>query len=150
MSSQPIVQWNCIIYFHIRVLFLTTFCTIFVHQYTRFVCFHRWFRRYDYISTNKVLLYYWKNIFYSKVLILYISTLSSLLFLFTVSSRYKSDYLHASIDILFFIMFWNIRILTRWRNIKLLYTKFVFAIQKRFRFEPDTPSPPPLSPVHYL
>ena len=30
------------------------------------------------------------------------------LFLYTVSERYKRDYLHASIDILFYIMFYSI------------------------------------------
>ena len=46
----------------------------------------------------------WKSIFIYRLLILFISTFSFLLFLYTVSWKYKSDYLHASIDILFYIM----------------------------------------------
>ena len=46
--------------------------------------------------------------FIYRLFILLISTLSFLLFLYTVSRRYKRDYLHASIDILFYIMFYII------------------------------------------
>ena len=56
---------------------------------------------------TKVLLYYWKSIFYS-LFILFISALSFLLFLYIASWRYKRDYLHASIDILFYIMVYTI------------------------------------------
>ena len=71
--------------------------------------FNRWLRRYHHTSTNKVLLYYWKSIFY-RLFILFINTLSFLLFLYTVSWRYKRDYIHASIDILFYIMFYTIKV----------------------------------------
>ena len=51
--------------------------------------------KYYYITERVYFIY--------TLFILLISTLSSLLFLYTVSWRYKKDYLHASIDILFYI-----------------------------------------------
>ena len=61
MSSQPIVQWNYIIYFHIRGSFLNKFLHQFLEKsaqcekkkkckFTRFACFDRWLRRYDHIT----------------------------------------------------------------------------------------------------
>ena len=71
---------------------------------------------------------FWKRVHNSKEIVniqglfvlivcyLFISTFSFLLFLYTVSWRYKRDYLHASIDV-FFI---SCSILsTWWRNIRL-------------------------------
>ena len=46
--------------------------------------------------------------FFYRLFILFIITFSFLLFLYTVSWEYKRDYLHASIDILFYIMFFII------------------------------------------
>ena len=66
------------------------------------------------------------------------STFSSLLFLYTISWRYKRDYVHVSRDILFKLC---IILLTCWRNIRLFYTAFLLMIQKRSRFEPGPPSP---------
>ena len=65
MSSQPIVQWNYMICFDAQGSFLITFFTSFwkrVHkferncEYTIYVCFDHWLRRYDHTFTNKVLL----------------------------------------------------------------------------------------------
>ena len=70
--------------------------------------------------------------FIYRLLILFISTLSFLLFLYSVSWRYKSDYLHASKDILFYIMFYIIN--TMKKHYTLLY-HFVLTTQKRSQFE---------------
>ena len=124
ISSQLIVKQNYIIYFHTQGSFSTAFCISFwkkVHNlkeivnYTRIVCFDRWLRRYDHISTNKVLLYYWRVYFVYRLFILLITTFSFLLFLYTVSWRYKIDYLHASIDILFYIMFYIINTMKKYQ-----------------------------------
>ena len=102
MPSQPIIQRNYIIYeytFIFEVLFVITFCTSFqkrVHNLKEIV---------DHISTNKVLLYNQQSII---LFILFISSLPFLLFLYTVLWRYKRDCVHASIDILFYIMFYII------------------------------------------
>ena len=44
---------------------------------------------------------------------LFIITFSFLLFLYSVSWRYKNDYLHASIDILFEIMLYTIKMMKK-------------------------------------
>ena len=85
--------------------------------------------KYDYIMERVC--------FICRLFILFISTLSFLLFLYTVSWRYKRDYLHASIDILFV----SSMLLTLWKNIRHFYTMSVLTIQKRSRFEPGPPSP---------
>ena len=95
MSSQLIVQWNYIIYFHIRGSFflfalIVGYVDIKTYQLTK----------YYYIIERVYFIY--------RLFILFISTFSFLLFLYTVSWRYKRDYLHASIDILFYIMFFII------------------------------------------
>ena len=76
--------------------------------------------------------------FICKLFILFIITFSFLLFLYTVSWRYKRDYLHASIDIFFILCS---LLLTWWRNIRLFYTTFALTIQKSSRSGPGTPSP---------
>ena len=55
------------------------------------------------------------------------------LFLYTVSWRYKRDNLHTSIDMLFYIMFYNIN------TMKEYQTLLHHAYQKRSRFEPGAP-----------
>ena len=117
MSSQPIVQWNYIIYFHIRDSFSTTFCTSFwkkVHKSKAIVNIEVLFiltvgnvdmttylqTKYYYIIERVYFIY--------RLFVLFISTLSFLLLLYTASWRYKRDYLHASINILFCIMFYII------------------------------------------
>ena len=87
--------------------------------------------KYDYIMERVCFIY--------RLFILFISTLSSVLFLYKVSWRYKRDYLHASIDILFL----SSMLLTLWKNIRHFYTMSVLTIQKRSRFEPC----PPLSTI---
>ena len=60
------------------------------------------------------------------------------LFLYTIPWRYKKYYLHASIDILFYIMFY---ITNTMKKIILVYAMLVFMVQKRSRFELGPPSP---------
>ena len=108
-----------VIYFHIRDSFFNNF----LHQF--------WKRKH-----NSKEIVNMQGLFVLTITIgyLFISTFSSLLFLYAVSWRYKRDYLYASIDILFSIL------LTR-----LVYITFALTIQKRPRFEPAPPFP-----VHYL
>ena len=75
--------------------------------------------------------------FIYKLFILFISTFS-FLFFYTVSWRYKRDYLHSSMDISFYIMFYIINTMKLNRQ---FYTTFVLTIQKRSRFELGPPSP---------
>ena len=67
------------------------------------------------------------------MIILFISTFSFLLFLYTASWRYKRDYLHASINIVLFIMFYYCS--HDKKNIRLFYTTFLLTKQKSSRFE---------------
>ena len=145
MPKRPIVQWNYIIYFHIRSLFLTIFCIIFVHQCKRFVCSDGSWRRYDHIPLKKYYYIIERVYFIYRLLYIFVSKLSFVLFLYTVLWWYKWDYRHASIIILFYFIFY---LLTRWRNISLLYTTIMLAIRTKSRFESE---PSPLHPhVHYL
>ena len=70
---------------------------------------------------------------------MFISTFSFLLFFYTASWRYKRDYLHSSMDISFYIMFYVINTIKL--NNRQFYTTFVLTIQKRFQFELGLPSP---------
>ena len=89
--------------FRFKVLFLATFCTSFwerVHNSKKIV---------DLISTlTKYCCIIWRLYFIYRQFILFISTLPFLLFLYTISWRYKRDCLHASSYILFYIMFHTI------------------------------------------
>ena len=114
MSSQLIVQWNYVIYFHIRGSFLTTFCTSSwerVHNSKEIVNIQGLFvATVGYVDVTTYSLTNYYNIieriyFIYRFLILFISTLSFLLFLYTVLWRYKRYYLHAS---LFYIMLYII------------------------------------------
>ena len=51
--------------------------------------------------------------FIYRLLLVFIITFSFLLFLYTVSWRYKRDYLHVSIDILFYIVFYIINMIKK-------------------------------------
>ena len=73
-------------------------------KYTRFVCFDRWLGRYGHISANKILLHYWKSIFYIGYLY-YLSVHCHSCCFCIISWRYERDYLHVSIDILFFVSY---------------------------------------------
>ena len=87
----------------------------------------------------------WKSLCFTQSLL--ISTYSFLLFLYTVSQRYKRDYLHASTDILFYIKFYNINMMKKHQIIIPCYnTKRPLTKHKG----PDLSLPPPSSPVHYL
>ena len=101
MSSQPIME-------------LTTFCTSFwkrVPNSKEIVNIQDLFvLTVGYVDMTTYLLtkYYYiieRVYFICRLFVSFISTLSFLLFLYTVSWRYNRDYLHASIDILFYIMF---------------------------------------------
>ena len=74
-------------------------------KYTRFVCFGRWLLRYDHISTRKLLLNYWKSIFYLEVVYIIYQYIFILAAFIIVSRRYERHYLDGSRDILFYIMF---------------------------------------------
>ena len=115
MSNQLIVQWNYITHFHIRDSFLTTFCRSFwkrAHNSKEIVNIQGLFVLtvgYVDVTTYPLTKYYYiieRVYFFYKVFVLFISTLSILLFLYTVLWRYKRYYLHASTDILFYIMFY--------------------------------------------
>ena len=89
MSSQPIVQWSYIIYIHIRgsavgYVDMTTYPLT----------------KYYYIIERVYFIY--------RLFILFISILSFLMFLYTVLRRCKTDYLHTSIEFLFYIMLYII------------------------------------------
>ena len=61
---------------------------------------------YEDMTTYIVTKYYYiiEGVYFIyRLLVLFMSTLSFLLFLYVVSWSYKRDYLHASIDILFYI-----------------------------------------------
>ena len=51
--------------------------------------------------------------FIYRLFLVFIITFSFLLFLYTVSWRYKRDYLHVSIDILFYIVFYIINMIKK-------------------------------------
>ena len=133
MSSQLIVQWNYIIYFYIWDSFFNNF----LHQFlgksakfkrscksARFVYFDLWLRRYQNICTLPKYYYSIERVYFNcRLLILFISTFSFLLFLYTVSWKYKWDYLHASIDILFYIVFYIINMMKKhWTLLYCLHT----------------------------
>ena len=104
-----------------------------------FVCFYGWLRRYQNIYPLTKYYYITERVYFTySLFILFISTFSFLLFLYTVSWRYKRDYLYASIDILFKLC--SI-LLTWWRIIRFFYTVFVLTVQKKSRSEPGPPSP---------
>ena len=140
MSSQPIVQWNYVMYFHIRGSFLTTFCTSFwerVHNLKEIVNIQGLFVAtvgYVDVTTYSLTNYHY-------------------IILFTVCLYYSSVHCHSCC---FYIQYYGgIRdiismpvcfilcsiLLTEWRNrnIRFFYTTFVLTIQKRSRFEPASP-----------
>ena len=92
-------------------------------------------RKYYYIIESVYFIY--------RLFILFISTLSSLLFLYTVSWRYKRDYLHTNIDILLYIMFCTI-------NTMKDINSFVPRSYLRYKKGPDLNLLPPFPPFHYL
>ena len=105
MASQPIVQWNYIIYFRIRGSVFNNIQGLFILNIG-----------YEDMTTCPLTKYYYiieRVYFIYRLFILFISTFSFLLFLYTVSWRYKRDYLHASIDILFYIMFYVINMMKK-------------------------------------
>ena len=71
--------------------------------------------------------------FICRLFILFVSTFSFLLLFYAVSWRYKRDYLHSSMDISFYIMFYIIN--TMKLNIRQFNTTFLLTIQKKSRFE---------------
>ena len=79
----------------------------------------------------------WKSLCFTQSLL--ISTYSFLLFLYTVSQRYKRDYLHASTDILFYIKFYNINTMKKQIIIPCYNTKRPLTKHKG----PDLSLPPP-------
>ena len=76
--------------------------------------------------------------FIYRLFILFSSTFSFLLFLQSVSWMYKRDYLYASINILFYVMFY----ITNMMKIHYTLLCFVFTIQKSSQFEPQPPPSP--------
>ena len=105
ISNQTIVQQNYIIYFHIQGSFLTTFCTSFwkrAHNSKEIVNIQGLFVLiigYVVMKTYTLTKYYYiiaRVYFIYRLLILFITTFSFLMFLYTLSCRQKRDYLHAS------------------------------------------------------
>ena len=126
ISSQPLVQQNYIIYFHIRGSFLTTLCTSFwkiAHNSKETVNIQGLFVLtvgYVDMTTYPLTKYYYiieRVDFIYRLFILCITTFSFLLFLYTVSWAYKRDYLHASIDIWFYIMFYIINTMKKYQTL---------------------------------
>ena len=118
MFSQSIVQWNYIIYFHIRGSFFNNF----LHHFWKRVNNSKGIVNlqgllmlivvYVDMTTYPLTKYYYiieRESFIYRLFMLFISAFSFSTFLYTVSWRYKrGDYLHASIDILFYVMFYII------------------------------------------
>ena len=113
MFSQSIVQWNYIIYFHIRGSFFNNF----LHHFWKRVNNSKGIVNlqgllmlivvYVDMTTYPLTKYYYiieRVYFIYQLFILFISIFSFLLFLFTESWRYKRDYLHTNIDILIYIL----------------------------------------------
>ena len=131
MSSQLIVQWNYKIYIYICGSFFINFLHHFLEKSekfkrscksARFVYFDLWLRRYQNICTLCMTIVL-KEYILIVGCILFISTFSFLLFLYRVSWKYKQDYLHASIDILFYIMFYIINMMKKhWTLLYCLHT----------------------------
>ena len=95
------------------------------------------------MTTNPLRKYYYiieSVYFIYRLFILFISTLSSLLFLYTVSWRYKRDYLHTNIDILLYIMFCTI-------NTMKDINPFVPRSYLRYKKGPDLNLLSPLPPI---
>ena len=96
-------------YFHIRGSFFNNFCTSFlkrVHNSKKVVNIQGLFvLTVGYVDVTTFSLtkcYYIIEKVHLIAITLFISTFSFLLFLYIVSWRHKRDYLHASIDILFY------------------------------------------------
>ena len=140
ISSQPIVQWNYVIYFHIRGSFLTSFQRR-VHNLKGIVNIQGLFLlTVGYIDMTTILQtkYYYiidRAYFIYRLFVFFISILSSLLLFYAASWRHKRDYLHASLGILFYIH--------NKETLGPFCTTFVLTIQKRPQFESG-----PL--VHYV
>ena len=113
MFSQSIVQWNYIIYFHIRGSFFNNF----LHHFWKRVNNSKGIVNlqgllmlivvYVDMNTYPLTKYYYiieRVYFIYQLFILFIIIFSFLLFLFTESWRYKRDYLHTNIDILIYIL----------------------------------------------
>ena len=91
--------------------------------------YHRDISPWNYYTVESVYFIY-------RLFILFISTLSLLLILYTVSWKYKRDYLHAGIDILFYVMFCIINTMKkRWHfllQIFFFFRKKSFYAKQRF------------------
>ena len=160
MFSRPIVQWNYIIYFHIRDSFFNNFLHQFLEKSaqlernrksTRFVWFDRWLRRYNHIQKQTFLrpvnfAKFLKTPFYiehlswlllhistNKVLIYYLNSIFYLqaFTLFMILAIFIYNLQYSkSVQIFCFILYSIL--LTRQRNIRLFYTTFVLSIQLRY------------------
>ena len=142
MSSQPIVQWNYVMYFHIRGSFFKNFLhhllkrvdnlKEIVNMQSLFVLTVVYVDMTTYPPTKHFCIIE-RVYFIYRLFILFVSTLSFLLFLF------KRDYLHASINILFYTMFYIINTMKKHQT--LLYHDPIYNTKIRSRFEPGLPSP---------
>ena len=91
-----------------------------------------------FLENNKVWYWNWVHFIY-RLFMLFISTFSFSLILYTVSWRYKRDYLNISIDILFNIMFYIHDEETPYSFILLSYLRSKKGPNLKLTF-----------PVHYL
>ena len=118
MFVQPIVQYTYIIYFHPRGFFFNNFLQYLIRKRVYnskeivdleffFILSFSYVDMTTYPATKYYFIIERLYVIY-RLLVLIISTFSFLLFLYTISWRYKTDYLHGSIDILFYIMFYII------------------------------------------
>ena len=83
---------------NIQGLFVATVGYVDMTTYPLTKYYHRDISPWNYYTIESVYFIY-------RLFILFISTLSLLLILYTVSWRYKRDYLHTGIDVLFYVMF---------------------------------------------
>ena len=150
MLGQPIVRQSYIIYLHPRGFFFNNFLHYLfrkrVYNSKEIVDLEDFFilsvscvdmttyppTKYYFIIERLYVIY--------RLLVLIISTFSFLLFLYTVSWRYKRDYLHARIDILLCIILYIIN------TMKKHYKLFLCLVRTYdTKKAPISTCPPPLS-----
>ena len=115
MSNQPLVQWHYIIYFYLRGPLLTTFSTSFwkrirnsketVNIQGLFVLTVGYVDMTTYPLKIITIYLIYLYIFYEYTFILAV--------FITVSRRYERDFLHASRNILFYIVFYIINTMNK-------------------------------------
>ena len=156
MFVQPIVQYTYIIYFHPRGFFFNNFLQYLIRKRVYnskeivdleffFILSVSYVDMTTYPATKYYFIIERLYVIY-RLLVLIISTFSFLLFLYTISWRYKKDYLHARIDILLCIILYIIN------TMKKHYKLFLCLVRTYdTKKVPISTCPlPPLSPSQAL